>query len=350
MRLMRVRRRTLRSLAICAVSGASGASIGFGYTLLIDGTAAVGASIGLVIGLSIAAFEVFAVAGTGPAGSYLRRLSLPVFVGVTTLIWAVIIVASLYAIPWIHDSSVPPYPYSESTFRQDFTFSFLISLLLNAAIRVRALVGSRVLFNFLLGRYHRPVREERIFLFLDLKDSSALAEQLGDIRVQSLISRFFFDISGPVVDFGGETHRYIGDEVVATWPLGSPADNARAVLCLLEIQALITRRADWYQRQLGAVPRFRAGLHGGPVVASEVGDDKREIVYFGDTINTAARLQDLCRSYQRSFLVSGELLNRMRLPEHVATERLGEATLRGKTHTVEVYAVSTQSGQEYRAT
>lgn len=81
-------------------------------------------------------------------------------------------------------------------------------------------------------------------------------------------------------------------------------------------------------------------------VASEVGDDKREIVYFGDTINTAARLQDLCKSYQRSFLVSGELLNRMRLPEYVATERLGEVTLRGKTHTVEVYAVSNKSGPE----
>jgi len=339
---MPLSRRTLRSLTVCAASGLSGAAVGLSYTMLIGGTTVLGATIGLIIGLAIAAFEVFIVAGTGPVGSHLRQLSLPAFVGLTTVVWAAIIVASLYVVPWVHNPSVPPYPYAQSTFGQDFAFSFLISLVLNAAIRVRALVGSRVLFNFLLGRYHQPVQEERIFLFLDLAGSSSLAERLGDIRVQSLISRFFFDIAGPIADYGGETHRYIGDEVVVTWPRSEPEHNSQCVLCVLAIQTLMAARADWYQRQFDTVPRFRVGLHGGNVVVSEVGDDKREIVYFGDTVNTAARLQDLCKTYDRDFLVSGQVLDLMHLPEWVVTERLGEATLRGKSHPLEVYAISAQ--------
>jgi len=343
---MPVSTRTLRTLAICTASGACGAAVGVGYTLLIDGTVIVGGLIGFVIGFGIAAFELFLVAGGSGPGVYLRQLSLPAFVGTTSLVWALIIAASLYVVPYLHDPSVPPYPYAQSTFAQDFFFSFLISLLLSAAIRVRALVGPRVLFNFLIGRYHRPLREERIFLFLDLAGSSALAEQLGDIQVQSLISRFFFDIAGPVTDFGGETHRYIGDEVVVTWPLGSAAENARCVLCVLGIQALVADRAEWYEREFDAVPRFRVGLHGGHVVASEVGDDKREIVYFGDTINTAARLQELCKSYQRDFLMSGSLLDRVALPQGIVVERLGKATPHGKAHPVEVCAVSRQTDSE----
>ncbi len=65
------------------------------------------------------------------------------------------------------------------------------------------------------------------------------------------------------------------------------------------------------------VSEFRIGMHGGSVVASEVGDDKREIVYFGDTINTAARLEQMCKQLKRAFLVSGELLSRMSLSSDI---------------------------------
>lgn len=336
---MPLSKRTWRSLLVCAVVGAAAAAIGVGYSRLVGGTPLLGALIGLSIGLCITAFELFVVSGAG-VGVFLRRLSLPAFIGIATVVWAAIIAVSLYAIPYLYDPSVPPYPYAQTTFTQDFVFSFVVSLTINAAVRLRGLLGARVLFNFLLGRYHRPLREERVFLFLDLAGSSALAERLGDLRVQSLISRFFFDIARPIADFDGETHRYIGDEVVVTWPLDRALREARCVRCVLAIQALIADRAEWYQREFDAVPRFRMGMHGGSVVVSEVGDDKREIVYFGDTINTAARLEQMCKDLHRDFLISGALLNRMKLPEEVVVEALGELALPGKAHKLEVYALS----------
>jgi adenylate cyclase len=332
-------KQTSRSLVVCAAIGGAGAVIGIGYSKLVDGTPAIGALIGLNIGLAISAFELFVVS-SGGMGARLRRLSLPGFIGVATVIWAAIITASLYLIPLLYNPSVPAYPYAQSTFFQDFVFSFVVSLTLNAAVRVRALLGSRVLFNFLLGRYHRPLREERVFLFLDLAGSSALAERLGDVRVQSLIGRFFFDIARPIAEFDGETHRYIGDEVVVTWPLRRAVRDARCVRCVLAIQALVSDRAEWYRREFDAVPRFRVGMHGGPVVVSEVGDDKREIVYFGDTVNTAARLQQMCKELRRDFLISEALLSRMRLPARVVADPLGEVALPGKARTIEIYALS----------
>lgn len=73
----------------------------------------------------------------------------------------------------------------------------------------------------------------------------------------------------------------------------------------------MTLKASLYRREFGLVPTFRVGLHGGPIVAGECGDDKREIVYFGDTINTTARIQEACKELGRPLLVSGELLREM---------------------------------------
>lgn len=84
------------------------------------------------------------------------------------------------------------------------------------AVRI---IGGRTLVYFLLGKYHQPVKENKIFMFLDLEGSTALALKLGDIGVQTMITKFFFDITEPIIENDGEIHRYIGDEVIATWPL-----------------------------------------------------------------------------------------------------------------------------------
>jgi len=110
--------------------------------------------------------------------------------------------------------------------------------------------------------------------------------------------------------------------------------------CVFEIQELIVKQSSRYEADFGVVPRFRSGMHGGTVVASEVGDDKREIVYFGDTVNTAARLQSLCKEKQRDFLISGDLLDAITLPPEAEAQYMGETELRGKAKSLKVYALS----------
>lgn len=316
-----------------------GGVIGAIYSQFIGGNPKIAFSTGCAIIGGLFGFEMLFV--QQPIGAWLRGLPLLAFMALSTLIWMVIIAASLEIVPRLFgEGEAYGEHYRASTFQQDMVFSLAVAFVMNAVLRIRSLVGGRVLMNFLLGRYHRPLREQRVFLFLDLADSTRLSEELGDVRVQSLIGRFFFDIARPIAEHGGETHRYIGDEIVVTWPFSVATKDARCLECVFNIQDLIAAQSPHYEAKFGVVPRFRVGIHGGPVVASEVGDDKREIVYFGDTVNTAARLQSLCKEMERDFLVSGELLDVIELPPEAKAQYMGEVALRGKAKSLKIYALS----------
>jgi class 3 adenylate cyclase len=216
---------------------------------------------------------------------------------------------------------------------------FFASLLVGVVFELTRLVGSRVLFNVALGRYRQPVREERVLMFLDLAGSTSLAEAMGELRVQNLLTRFFYDIDEAIVAHGGEVHAYVGDEVIVTWPLDEKMSGGRCVDCFFAIADAIAEKADSYRQEFGMVPTFRAGLHAGPVVISECGSSRRQLAFFGETVNVTARLQEHCKEAGRNLLVSAELLSRMRPKADVLIEPLGPAQLRGRAAAIEVFAV-----------
>ncbi len=228
----------------------------------------------------------------------------------------------------------------DPAFLQVVLIVFLVATLLLTITQIVRIIGARVLINFILGRYHRPVREQTLFMFLDLANSTALTRQLGDIGVQTMITRFFFDITEPIIEYGGEIHRYVGDQVVITWPLGTALQNQRAVQCYFAIRACIADRSDQYRSRFGTVPGFRAGLHGGPVVVSECGDKKQEISYFGDTVNTAARIEQQCKELDCPLLISAELLRHVELPEGYRAESRGIVRLKGREQDSELFTVT----------
>jgi len=217
--------------------------------------------------------------------------------------------------------------------------SFFGSLLVLSAFELTRLIGSRVLFNVALGRYRSPVREARVLMFLDLANSTSLAESMGELRVQGLLTRFFFDIDGAIVAHGGEVHAYVGDEVIVTWPLDERMSGGRCIDCFFAIADTIAGKADSYRQEFGMVPSFRAGLHAGHVVISECGSSRRQLAYFGDTVNVTARLQEYCKETGRSLLVSADLLSHMRPNPELFVEPLGPAQLRGRAAAIEVFAV-----------
>ncbi|CAN7670341.1 adenylate/guanylate cyclase domain-containing protein [Bradyrhizobium sp. LjRoot220] len=219
------------------------------------------------------------------------------------------------------------------------TLSFFSSLLVVTVFELTRLVGSRVLFNVALGRYRHPVREERVLMFLDLAGSTSLAEAMGELRVQSLLTRFFFDIDAAIVAHGGEVHAYVGDEVIVTWRLDERSSGAKCIDCFFAIEDTVAEKADSYRQEFGMVPGFRASLHAGPVVISECGSSRRQLAYFGDTVNVTARLQEYCKEAGRNLLVSADLLGHIRPNSDILVEPLGHAQLRGRAAAIEVFAV-----------
>ena len=217
--------------------------------------------------------------------------------------------------------------------------AFVMSMLISSAYELIRLVGGRVLFSVMLGRYRRPTREQRVLLFLDLVGSTALAESMGELRMQELLTRFFFDIDAVIRAHGGEVHAYVGDEVIVTWRVTAKPSARRYIECFFAIQDRIAEQADQYLREFGLVPSFRGGLHAGSVAVSECGDSRRQIAYFGDTVNVAARLQERCKQEGRILLASADLVRLAAPSADLMVEALGPTQLRGRAAPIDVFAV-----------
>lgn len=175
-------------------------------------------------------------------------------------------------------------------------------------------------------------------MFLDLADSTSLGEQLGDMNFSLLIQRFFADITEPILRTKGAVSHYIGDEVVITWKCADGLSDAACVRCFFLIQDGIDVAA--YQAAFGTSPRFKAGMHLGPVVTTQVGRIKSEIVFHGDVLNTTSRIQTMCNELGASLLVSGALLDSLELPSELAARRFDGVRLRGKEEPMTLAAIT----------
>jgi adenylate cyclase len=211
-------------------------------------------------------------------------------------------------------------------------------------LRMNRMIGANVLGYFVAGVYHRPKAEERIFLFLDLQSSTQLAERLGSARYFELLRRFVDDLTEPVLEAEGEIYQYAGDEVVITWTMETGLRAANCVRCFFDIRDTVARRVARYERDFGAAPRFRGGLHGGTVTAGELGDLRQQIVFVGDILNTAARLEEYAKRQALDLVVSGALLDRLALPPGIEAARCGDLALRGKEEPVTAYGLTATPG------
>ena len=220
-------------------------------------------------------------------------------------------------------------------------FDLIVSLVLAVGVilflSVNDLLGPGVLFAFAAGRYHNPRIEERALLFIDMRASTAIAERLGELRYLSLLNRFVADVSFAVAEAGGEIHKYVGDEVIATWRLAPGANDPACVRATFAALDRIAAHGPAYKCDFGVIPDFRAGLHCGPVAVGELGSLRKEIALIGDTMNTAARIQEACRNTDNRVLASADLLERLAaLPPRVARRRLGELPMRGKERSLDL--------------
>ena len=219
-------------------------------------------------------------------------------------------------------------------------FFVVLAVVIQFVLQMNRMVGANVLGYFMAGVYRHPKAEERIFLFIDLAGSTRLAEEMGSARYFELLRRFVDDCSEPVLRSEGEIYQYAGDEVLITWPIETGLHHANCVRCFFDIRSVVERNATRYEREFGTVPRFRGGVHGGIVTGGELGDLRQQIVFVGDVLNTAARLEEHAKRSNLDLVISGSLLERLTLPAGVVATHRGELALRGKEAPVAAYSLS----------
>ncbi len=224
-------------------------------------------------------------------------------------------------------------------------FAFWSTVLYVAAILGVALfvseigqyLGIGVLGNFILGKYHRPRKETRIFMFLDMRSSTSIAERMGHERYFELLRAYYGDMTEPILLTFGQVYQYVGDEIVISWPKHLGLYHNNCLQCLLGIQRKLRERAGFYEEQFGMVPTFKAGLHLGEVTVGEIGIIKKEMIYTGDVLNTTSRIQAQCDAAGAMALISGELAKALHPDAGVGMSPLGSLNLRGKEQTVALF-------------
>jgi len=171
-------------------------------------------------------------------------------------------------------------------------------------LQISRLLGDGVLLKFLYGKYHKPVEEERIFMFLDLKSSTTIAEKIGHEKFYSFLNSFFYEITEPVLTTKAEIYQYVGDEIVFNWTMKNGIKDLNCLRIFFLIKKRVEESRDQYLSEYGVVPEFKAGVHFGKVTIGQIGNLKREIVFNGDVLNTTSRIQDLCNTYHHDLLIS----------------------------------------------
>ena len=210
-------------------------------------------------------------------------------------------------------------------------------------LQVNDKFGPGVLWKLMTGKYYHPRDEERVFMFLDLRSSTEIAERIGHKRFFELLRELFQDVTKPVIDSFGDIYQYVGDEVVITWPVQLGIQNGNCIQCYFRIVEVLAEKREEYVERFGVVPDFKAGLHVGEATVGEIGVVKKDIVYSGDVLNTTSRIQQECNKYSVNLLASADLVRRLVLAPFYEARPLGEIRLRGKTEALglnEVRAVA----------
>ena len=300
----------------------------------------------LVIAGSIAGIEIFLLR----EGSSMKRLlGLPFFAVVLlkTLVYGGIITlvvagAARTILVFIPGAARRVAPLSQGTELATIGFSLAMTLVIVILLQASSLVGRRTFRNLLHGRYRRPRAERRFFLFVDVVGSTAIAERLGALEAHRFLSAVFSATAEPIAACQGEIYQYVGDEIVVTWTEDEGKPEARPLRCFFLMEDALREQTEQFRQRFDAAPGLRAALHLGEVIAGEVGEQRRAIVFHGDVMNTASRLEQATRDAGVRFIASNAAIEALERQPDLAYRDLGELRLRGRQQPIRAWGVETR--------
>ena len=189
----------------------------------------------------------------------------------------------------------------------------------------------------------RGESREVTVLFCDIRSFTAMSEKLTAEEVVSFLNGYFSALGGCITRNNGIINKYIGDAIMAIFGAPLPSDHHAqdAFRAALEIRTALAQLNRGYTAEGKPPVRFGIGLHTGPVFAGTIGTKERmEYTIIGDTVNTASRIESLCKQYAVDILVSGSTARQLSFADGASPLVFtDDANIRGKELPVQVYAV-----------
>ncbi len=268
---------------------------------------------------------------------------------VKTLVLVVIAIAMNFFIYFTYTLVIEQQPvaeafrkFIENTFRRKWLLEkmpewVLLFLLTQLAMEINQKYSQGVFYNIIIGKYLQPRDEKRVIMFIDLKNSTPIAEKLGHKEYFKFIRDVIYCMSAGIAEYDGRVYQYVGDEIVAWWP--STGVNARkCVNSIIEARKILNHNAEIFKRNYDITPEYKVGIHTGNVTVGQVGITKKDLVISGDTINTAARIRSACTELNQKFVVSKEFIELLNMKDW-QSESLGMVDLKGKNESIELFAL-----------
>lgn len=304
-------------------------------------------SAGFVIGLITGIFELYIFQRFFRGKAFIKLIFTKLLVYLVSIILISFITLNFYYFfgkqkDFLESLSSALNMFKSNGFYYLFVVGALLSLGINFVLITKNKIGHSIFISIILGKYHNPKEEERIFLFIDLQSSTYMAEQLGHIKYSQLIQDCFLDLSDLVIKYQGAIYQYVGDEAVITWKVKRKENFTNSILLFFAFREFLERKSDFYQKKYGTIPVFKAAINSGKVMVAEVGGSlKSEIAYHGDVLNSASRMLELCKVYNKDFMLSENIMEKLsNLSSDINIEFKGELLLRGKDKKMSVYSAS----------
>ena len=159
------------------------------------------------------------------------------------------------------------------------TYFIAAILFINFILQVNRKFGPGNLLKLTTGKYSTPKIESRIFMLMDLKGSTHIAEKLGHKKYSELMQNCFHDLTNVVINYNASIYQYVGDEVVLCWDMKNGLKELNWIKTFFSFDKKLQSRKDYYLNNFDLLPYFKCGLDCGEVTVAEIGDIKREIAY-----------------------------------------------------------------------
>jgi adenylate cyclase len=283
----------------------------------------------------------------------IRKLSMGLIIGIRSLSFLLILILyDLLDIMVIFDKEFGDLPkiftpevFTSSHFYGTLFYILFVDTIYGWFYQIRAILGENTFRNLLLGKYRKPRAEKRIFMFIDMKDSTTHAELLGHVKFTRLIQECFRDFGIIARKRKVDIYQYIGDEVVVSWDIKLGIQEQNCLRLFFDFRDKLQKNWPDYQGKYNIKPVFKAGIHSGHVTVAEIGLFKRGIEYLSDVLNTASRIQGMCNEFQADLLISGDVYELIDKIPDIQMEFVENVQLKGKENKVEIYSVN-QAGNK----
>ena len=217
------------------------------------------------------------------------------------------------------------------------TYWFVLLLSTKLFVEINEKYSPGVFIDIIRGKYMQPKIEKRIIMFIDLKDSTPIAEKLGHVENFKFIRDFISDVSMALIEHDGRIYQYVGDEIVVSW-IFTKRNAKKSIKAIIDARKNLQNHGTHFRNSYDIIPEFRVGLHIGEVTVGQIGVIKKDLAMSGDTMNTAARIRNACAELNQKFLMSKDFMDNSGLKEWQG-ESMGIIDLKGKSDGMELFSI-----------